>query len=157
VRRSLMSDNPFWVAPLVLAVGGATLLAGCGSSSKGGSTAAPASTPAATSAAPATSSAAPASSAAAATEVTATETEFKIALSQSTFTAGAYTFKAVNSGKFPHALTIVGPGVASVKTAILTPGKSASVTVTFQAGSYEIYCQVDHHKALGMDLHITVT
>jgi uncharacterized cupredoxin-like copper-binding protein len=153
-----MSDHPIWVAPLVLAVGGATLLAGCGSSSKASS--APTVNP--TSAAPATSSAAPAttapaSSAAAATEVTATETEFKIALSQSTFTAGTYTFKATNAGKFPHALTIVGPGVASVATENLSPGKSGSVTVTLTSGSYEIYCPVDGHKGLGMDLHVTVT
>jgi uncharacterized cupredoxin-like copper-binding protein len=159
VRRFLMPDHPFWVTPVALAAlasSGAMLVAGCGSSSKGGS-AAPATTPPpATSAAPATSSAAPASSAAA-TDVTATETEFKIALSQSTFAAGAYTFKAVNSGKFPHALTIVGPGVASVATSNLNPGQSGSVTVSLKAGSYEIYCPVDGHKKLGMDLHITVT
>src|SRR4051794_21627167 len=76
------------------------VLAGCGSSSSGGGSAA----------APPPSSAAP-SGASAGTNVTATETEFKIALSQDSFSPGTYTFQTTNAGKFPHALTVDGPGV----------------------------------------------
>jgi uncharacterized cupredoxin-like copper-binding protein len=145
---------------LVLAVGGAVLLAGCGSSSSSATppAAAPSSAPATSAAAPASSApAGAASSAASATSVTATETDFHIALSQQTFTAGSYTFKATNAGKAPHALTIDGPGVSNMSTSDISPGQSVTLAVTLQSGSHEIYCPVPGHKALGMDLHITVS
>ena len=43
------------------------------------------------------------------------------------------------------------------KTPTISPGASTAVTVTLQKGSYEVYCPVDSHKAMGMDLHITVS
>ena len=93
---------------------------------------------------------------AAGTQVTATLTEFHITLSQSDFAPGSYTFLAKNSGNTTHALEINGPGVADQHTADLPPGQSADLTVTLAAGSYELFCPVDGHKDLGMDLHITV-
>jgi uncharacterized cupredoxin-like copper-binding protein len=150
-------DPPLWAAPIAVALGGAVVLAGCGSSTKAAATpSAPATSSAASSPSSPASSPAASGPAAAATTVTATETEFKISLSQATFAPGSYTFKATNSGKFPHALTIEGPGVDKTSTAILTAGTSGSMTVTLQAGSYEIWCPVDSHKSKGMDMHITV-
>jgi uncharacterized cupredoxin-like copper-binding protein len=133
---------------IALAAGG-VLIAGCGSSSSGAS-----STPNAAPSAAATG-AAP-SSGGSATAVTATETDFKISLSSTTFAPGAYTFTATNSGKVPHALEINGPGVANMTTSDIMPGSSATLAVTLRAGSYEIFCPVANHKALGMDLNITV-
>jgi len=93
-----------------------------------------------------------------ATSVTATETDFHIALSATTFHPGTYTFVAVNKGSASHNLVISGPGVNQVKTAgLISPGGQESVTVTLQAGTYDIYCGVPGHKALGMDVHITVS
>ncbi len=89
--------------------------------------------------------------------VTATETDYKIVLSQQTFTPGSYTFHAVNDGKAEHALEIDGPGVSDEATSSFGPGSGADLTVTLQKGTYEIYCPVDGHKGLGMDLTITVT
>jgi uncharacterized cupredoxin-like copper-binding protein len=66
------------------------------------------------------------------------------------------TFQAQNSGKFPHALTVDGPGVSDQATSKLSPGQSGSVTVTLQAGTYTVYCPVDGHRAKGMLTHITV-
>jgi uncharacterized cupredoxin-like copper-binding protein len=89
--------------------------------------------------------------------VTATETEFHIALSAKAFSPGTYKFVAVDQGQLQHNLVINGPGVNQMKTpALLSPGQSASVTVTLAKGSYDIYCGVPGHKAQGMDVHITV-
>jgi plastocyanin len=79
-------------------------------------------------------------------------------LSATTFHPGAYTFVAVDKGKTSHNLVINGPGVNQVKTAgLISPGGQESVTVTLQAGTYDIYCGVPGHKELGMDVHITVS
>jgi uncharacterized cupredoxin-like copper-binding protein len=125
-------------------IGAVLVIAGCG----GGSSAGTASPSSAT-----TSSAA---GGATGTTVTATEKEFSISLSQTTFKPGAYTFKVTNQGKFPHNLTIEGPGVDKTATTTMQGGQSGEVTVTLQAGSYELWCSVDSHKDKGMDMKITV-
>lgn len=92
------------------------------------------------------------------TKVTAIETEFHIALSKTSFTAGTYTFTAVNKGTLEHDLIINGPGVSRVQTPnLIAPGQSASVTVTLSKGTYDIYCGVPGHKQQGMDVHIKVS
>ncbi len=89
--------------------------------------------------------------------VKATETEFHIALSQKTFSPGKYTFVAVDKGQAQHNLVINGPGVNQKKTpGLLSPGQSASVTVTLAKGTYDVFCGVPGHQAQGMDVHITV-
>jgi plastocyanin len=89
------------------------------------------------------------------TKVTVSETEYKLALSPDSFTAGPYTFTAVNNGKIVHALEVDGPGVHAV-TGDLEPGQSASVSVQLQAGKYDVFCPIPGHKALGMNEEITV-
>jgi uncharacterized cupredoxin-like copper-binding protein len=117
-----------------------SVLAGCGGGSGGGGGSSPA-------------AAAPPN----ATTVTATETDYKIALSSASVAAGTYTIKAVNSGQVTHALEINGPGVSDKTTAGISPSSSASLTVTLSKGSYEIWCPVANHKAMGMDTHLTVS
>jgi uncharacterized cupredoxin-like copper-binding protein len=89
------------------------------------------------------------------TQVTVDETEFKLSLSTNTFSAGAYTFRAVNDGKIVHSLEITGPG-ANATTPDLQPGQSADLHVTLQDGSYDLFCPIDSHKVLGMNQEITV-
>ncbi len=89
--------------------------------------------------------------------VTATETEFKIALSTNSVKPGTYTLKAVNGGTITHALEINGPGVSDKSTGDISPTRSATLTVTLSKGSYEIWCPVADHKAMGMDTHLTVS
>ena len=89
------------------------------------------------------------------TQVTVGETEFKLAVSTSSFNPGAYTFRAVNNGKVVHSLEITGPGV-SATTPNLQPGQSANLNVTLQNGSYDLFCPIPGHKALGMNQEITV-
>lgn len=100
---------------------------------------------------------APPSSQAASNQVTVQMTEFHLALSRQTFTPGTYTFVAVNAGQTVHAIEVDGPGVSDQRTpGDVRPGQSASLTVTLQPGSYELYCPVDGHKSKGMDTHFTV-
>jgi uncharacterized cupredoxin-like copper-binding protein len=153
----------------VLAAALGLVAAGCGSSksSSGAETAttAAAATTAATTAKPATTTATTAAGAtttaasggAAGTTVAATESEFKIELAPTTYKAGTYTFNSTNAGSFKHNITIDGPGVEDEKTENIDPGKSGSVTVTLQPGTYEIYCSIPTHKDKGMDTTITVS
>jgi len=85
------------------------------------------------------------------------EVDFKINLSMTAFKAGSYTFMVKNSGQSTHALQIDGPGVQGRTSDTVAPGASTTLTVTLQAGSYELICPIDGHKSLGMDTHITVT
>jgi uncharacterized cupredoxin-like copper-binding protein len=128
---------------LVAGAGAALLLAGCG----GGDS----STPSGTGATSAT-----ASPAATGTKVTATEKEYSIALSTTTFAPGVYTFEVVNQGAMVHNLVIKGPGVDATAAPDVQPGASGQVTVTLKQGSYELWCSIDNHKALGMDMTIQV-
>jgi plastocyanin len=125
------------------------LLAACGGGSSGGTSGA--STPAAS------PPAASGGGGGGGKTVTATETEFKIALSTSSVKPGTYTLNAVNSGTITHALEINGPGVSDKATGDISPTKSATLTVTLSKGSYEIWCPVANHKAMGMDTHLTVS
>ncbi|HEY6594198.1 MAG TPA: plastocyanin/azurin family copper-binding protein [Asanoa sp.] len=127
---------------LVAGAGAALLLAGCG----GGD-----SSPSGTGA-----NSAPASPAATGTKVTATEKEYSIAVSTTTFAPGVYTFEVVNQGAMVHNLVIKGPGVDATASPDVRPGASGQVTVTLQQGSYELWCSIDNHKALGMDMTIRV-
>jgi uncharacterized cupredoxin-like copper-binding protein len=88
---------------------------------------------------------------------TISETDF--ALSPSTVTidaAGTYTFEATNDGGTDHALEIEGNGVEE-ETDTISPGESASVTVDLEAGTYEMYCPIDGHRAQGMEGEISVS
>ena len=68
---------------------------------------------------------------------------------------GTYTFEAMNNGQTEHALEIEGNGVEE-ETDTISPGDSASLTVELEDGTYEIYCPVDGHKAMGMVGTLTV-
>ena len=146
-RRGLTAALPMAAAAVALTA------AGCSSS---GSPAAAPSSAAPSSAAP--SAAASSAAAGGTTAVTAIETEFHIALSKKSFSPGTYKFTAVDKGHLQHNLVINGPGVNMAKTAgLLSPGQSASVTVTLSKGSYDIFCGVPGHKAEGMNVNVTVS
>jgi uncharacterized cupredoxin-like copper-binding protein len=142
----------------------AIALTAAGCSSSGSPAVSPAAAPSsaapssAASSSAASSAAAPSPAAGGTTAVTATEAEFHIALSKKSFSPGTYRFTAVDKGHLQHNLVINGPGVNQAKTAgLLSPGQSASVTVTLSKGSYDIYCGVPGHKAQGMNVNITVS
>jgi uncharacterized cupredoxin-like copper-binding protein len=126
-------------------IAAAVTLAGCSSpSSNPATTSVPSTSPATAAAAPGTA-------------MTVTESEFTITLPSKSLSAGTYTFKVTNKGKFAHDLVVDGPGVQDKTSAIVAPGSTGDLTVTLQKGSYEFYCSVDGHKDMGMDVTVQVT
>jgi plastocyanin len=97
------------------------------------------------------------SPAAKATTVTVTEKEYTLTPSTTTFKPGAYTFIAKNAGTMVHGLAISGPGISGTKQiSAVKPGASANLKVALKSGTYQMWCPVDNHKALGMKMQLTV-
>ena len=124
------------VAGAATTLAATAVLAACGSSSPGGSAAG--------------------SSAASGKTVDVTATDFKFALPMTHLTPGTYTFVEKNAGQTTHAMEIDGPGVSDQKSSTVEPGGTTSLTVTLQKGTYEFYCPVDAHRAMGMQTTLTV-
>src|SRR6201986_1085094 len=78
--------------------------------------------------------------------ITVAASEYKFVLSTKTLKKpGSVTFKVTNKGHVPHNFQI-----NKKKTALLSPGKSANLTVKFtKKGSYSYECTVPGHAALG--------
>jgi uncharacterized cupredoxin-like copper-binding protein len=89
----------------------------------------------------------------AAAPITVAASEYKFVLSTKTAAKpGSVTFKVTNKGHVPHNFQI-----NKKKTAMLSPGKSATLTVTFaKTGTYPYECTVPGHAALGMKGTFTV-
>ncbi len=112
--------------------------------------------------------ASPAASPAAEGEVEVQLAEFTVMASATTFRVGqAYTFRATNTGAFPHEMVIEKAGAVDepletddgqeAQVEPLDPGASGSVTVTFtEPGNYQFACHVRDHYPRGMALTIHV-
>jgi uncharacterized cupredoxin-like copper-binding protein len=84
--------------------------------------------------------------AAAGTTVKVSATDFKFKLSATSLKKpGAVTFDVTNNGHTQHDFSI-----DKKTTKLLSPGKSATLTVTLKKGSYLYECTVPGHAALGM-------
>lgn len=89
-------------------------------------------------------------------KIDVTEKDFSITVAGgSAVKPGTYTFVVVNKGPSSHDLTVNGPGVADKATPIAGPG-TQTLTVTLKKGTYDLFCSVPGHKALGMDTKLTV-
>ena len=77
--------------------------------------------------------------------ITVKASEFKFALSKKSAHHGKVTFKVTNKGHISHDFKINGK-----KTKLLSPGKSATLTVTLKKGSFKYTCTVPGHAAAGM-------
>jgi uncharacterized cupredoxin-like copper-binding protein len=79
--------------------------------------------------------------------------EFRFTLSKKTVPHGTVTFTITNRGTLPHDFKIAGK-----KTALLVPGASHKLRVTFtKPGSYPYLCTVTGHAAAGMKGVLKVT
>ena len=89
--------------------------------------------------------------------ITAALSEWTIRLSDASVPAGPVVFTVTNGGSIPHAFEVEGRGTER-KTGLIQPGSNATLALTLQPGTYEIYCPVgqDSHKKLGMDAHLKV-
>ncbi|MCW2976186.1 MAG: blue (type 1) copper domain protein [Actinomycetia bacterium] len=83
--------------------------------------------------------------------VTVKMSEFKFVLSAASAHPGAVVFTVTNKGKLPHDFKIGGK-----KTALVSPGKTAKLSVTLKAGKYPYLCTVAGHAAAGMKGTFTV-
>ncbi len=89
--------------------------------------------------------------------VSAKLSEWTIQLSQTSVPAGQVAFTVTNGGSIPHAFEVEGQGTEK-ETPLIQPGASATLTLTLEPGTYEIYCPVgdNSHKKLGMDTDLKV-
>jgi uncharacterized cupredoxin-like copper-binding protein len=87
-----------------------------------------------------------------AASVGVTGKEFKFGLTTKTVRHGKVTFKFTNKGRLKHDFKIAGK-----KTALVSPRKSASLTVTLKRGTYTYICTVPGHAAAGMKGKLKVT
>jgi uncharacterized cupredoxin-like copper-binding protein len=124
---------------LTLLVGLAVVLAGCGGSSGGSKTAA---TP---------------SGGGGGQTIQVKEAEYKLTPSSLTVAKpGKVTFEVTNAGQIDHALEVEGNGVEE-ETSTISPGSSAKLTVDLSKnGTYEVYCPIDGHRAMGMEAKLVV-
>ncbi len=73
--------------------------------------------------------------------------------------AGTTTFVLRNVGEFPHTIEIEGQGIEEVLEPPLQAGETKTLTVDLEAGTYEVYCPVGdgRHREQGMELELTVS
>ena len=80
---------------------------------------------------------------------------FAFALDAQQAPAGRVTFVLTNDGPAPHDFAIRGSGIDR-KTPVIERGKTASLTVDLQPGTYTFICAVPGHDQLGMTGTFTV-
>jgi plastocyanin len=82
--------------------------------------------------------------------------DMKFSLDPSQATAGTITFVVTNDDPMPHDFAIEVNGVER-KTAMIDAGKTESLTVEIEPGTYKYRCTVTGHSLVGMRGTFTVT
>jgi plastocyanin len=139
----------------VLALGLAGLTA-CGGGDAGSNSASTSTTASAASSS-AESSSSESGGSAEAHALKATEKDFSISLDQTSVKAGSYTITVVNDGNATHDLAVEEDGTTKAKSDKVGPGESTTLTVDLDAGEYVFYCSIGNHRAMGMELKVSVS
>ncbi len=121
---------------------------------------------AAPTAAPAVTSVASGGGGGASTTINAMEKDYAIAIDNSSVPAGSVTFKISNQGPTPHNVGVTKQSDSSKGGGVTGPvikdsdtidqGKTTSVTMDLQPGTYNVVCTVPGHVQLGMIVQLTV-
>ena len=90
-------------------------------------------------------------------QITATEADFSIALDSTDLAAGDYEIQVVNDGGATHDLVVEKDGADVAKSDTIAPGDTGSVSVSLEPGEYVFYCSIGTHRAMGMEVTVTVT
>ncbi len=101
------------------------------------------------------------------TTIAATEKDFAIALDKASVPAGAVTFMIKNTGPSPHNIAVAKAADASKQKGMtgkaikesesIDGGKSGTLTLDLQPGTYQVVCTIPGHIQLGMIIELTVT
>jgi hypothetical protein len=89
------------------------------------------------------------------TTVVVTEKEYSITLSPRRVPVGVTRLVIHNKGLYAHGLA-VKVGTATKRTALIQPGKSATLIVTLKKGKTALWCPVPGHAARGMKATLAV-
>jgi len=83
--------------------------------------------------------------------------EFFYSLSRHTVGAGPAIVELVNFGQDPHDMRLQRLGGTRVYgTPIVQPGAYYDLSVKLVPGTYELWCSIANHRALGMDVRLVV-
>ena len=86
-----------------------------------------------------------------------TEVDFAIELPEDELAAGSYTIEVANEGSASHDLVIEdASGTDVAASEVLAPGKSGTAEVELPPREYVVYCSVGNHRAMGMEVPVTV-
>jgi plastocyanin len=99
----------------------------------------------------------PSESEAGAQEVTIAAVDFDYELPTTEFQAGELTIELVNEGQASHNIVVERDGEDVAGTDVIDPGETATLEVTLEPGEYIFYCGVGNHRAMGMEVMVTVT
>ncbi|MCV2488347.1 cupredoxin domain-containing protein [Geodermatophilus sp. YIM 151500] len=140
---------------------GALALTGCGGAEDDGGAAAPGtgtgSPPTTAETSPGSPPAAGGSEPAAAQELPVAAVDFDYELPTTELAAGQLTIELVNEGDASHNLVVERDGADVASTEVISPGATTTLTVTLEPGEYVFYCSVGNHRAMGMEVPVTVT
>jgi plastocyanin len=92
----------------------------------------------------------------AAQTVKITERDYALAFTPRSLAPGPVTFTIRNTGHVAHALAVSGPGLSTVRTAVIAPGATRTLKVTLGRGTFKLWCPLGRHAAAGMKTTLSV-
>jgi plastocyanin len=87
----------------------------------------------------------------------ATEKDYSIELASTDLSAGTYEITVCNEGGSTHDLAVEKDGDTLQTSDRIGPGESTTLTIDLEPGDYVFYCSIANHRAMGMEVDVTVT
>lgn len=79
-----------------------------------------------------------------------------LAVREQTIPPGPVVLTIENGGSQVHSLHIEGPGVQQATDATIGAGASSNLEMTFQPGTYTLYCPITDHRQKGEEATIQI-